>query len=324
MRLVFLAMILLAVVACQAPAPTPDIPATIEATVQLQTAPPNTATPYPTFTPFPTPTDMPTATAYPTHTPYPTNTPFPTPTEAPTATPYPTHTPYPTNTPYPTTAPNLQPTSPTALPIDELVAVTFGCMQENPSMKAGFVAGMVEELPGSEELANLISNDFDTYQSVFLSEGDNPEARESLELMLSACNFANEPDATPEPIVAPTPAPTATPEPPPTPTSTPAPVPLSVSDPELFATEKEELTESFSLLLGAEKHCPAAENDLSIKYQATEIAHAKLKEIGALFLEYGGIEHFDAVNEFTSIQQFADLKAIADEGFDELVILCEY
>ena len=99
----------------------------------------------------------------------------------------PTATPYPTNTPYPTPAPHLQLASLPALTLEELVEVTFRCMQKNPSMKAGFVTGIVEEQPDSEELANLIADDFDVYQAMFLSGEDESEVREGLELMYSVC-----------------------------------------------------------------------------------------------------------------------------------------
>ena len=108
--------------ACTAPEPTLDIPATVQAQVETYIAAKPTATPVPTHTPYPTQTDSPTSTPYPTatprptyvplptlaprptHTPYPTSTPYPTPTERPAPTPRPTYTPYPTATPFPTPA----------------------------------------------------------------------------------------------------------------------------------------------------------------------------------------------------------------------------
>lgn len=99
----------------------------------------------------------------------------------------PTATHYPTYTPYPTIAPQPQLTAPPELTLDDLVELTFACMQDNPSTKAGFIAGMVAEQPGSEELANLLANDFEVYQSVFLSGGADAEVRAGLELMHSTC-----------------------------------------------------------------------------------------------------------------------------------------
>ena len=99
----------------------------------------------------------------------------------------PTATPRPTYTPYPTPASHLQLTTPPELTLEELVKATFDCMQKNPSMKAGFIAGIVEELPDSEELANRIANEFEIYEVLFLSGGDDAETREGLELMHATC-----------------------------------------------------------------------------------------------------------------------------------------
>ena len=109
----------------QTPPPTEsNIPATVEAQVQLYLDTKPTQTPLPTYTPFPTSTLFPTYTPYPTYaplptsTPYPTSTPFPTHTPLPTLTPLPTYTPQPTYTPFPT--PTLTPT-PTPLPDPQTV-----------------------------------------------------------------------------------------------------------------------------------------------------------------------------------------------------------
>ena len=129
MKVLFLALPLLAAVlmACAAPPPTPVPTATpdIPATVTAQVAAVPTATAYPTNTPFPTATPRPTVTPYPTNTPRPTYTPYPTSTPVPTATPYPTNTPYPTATPRPTYSPRPtytpRPTPrPTATPLPPL------------------------------------------------------------------------------------------------------------------------------------------------------------------------------------------------------------
>ena len=108
----------------------PDIPATVEASVQQQIAAIPTSTPQPALTPLPTVTAQPTytveptATLRPTYTPEPTATPMPTytplpsptpiptatPTPTPTATPTPTPTPTPTATPTPTPRPTATPT----------------------------------------------------------------------------------------------------------------------------------------------------------------------------------------------------------------------
>ena len=114
MKVLFLALPLLAAVlmACAAPPPTPvptvtpvptatpDIPATVTARVAA----------------IPTATAYPTSTPYPTATPRPTVTPYPTPTAVPTATPYPTNTPYPTATPRPTPTPDIRYVSVTPTP----------------------------------------------------------------------------------------------------------------------------------------------------------------------------------------------------------------
>ena len=140
--------LLLAVLACNndadatpLPAPTPNIPATVQAQVtsyvdSLPTATPwPTNTPYPTGTPFPTHTPYPTATALPTHTPYPTPTAMPilAPVQAPTQAPLPTYTPFPTYTPppapasvrvtWPTPAP-----APTATPVPRLSFDEFAAL----------------------------------------------------------------------------------------------------------------------------------------------------------------------------------------------------
>ena len=148
--------LLLFLVACSAPPdPTPNIPATVVAQVQRELAAQPTATPYPTYTPYPTHTPYPTATPRPTYTPYPipatTNTPSPTPT------------------------------------IDVLLEVTFRCIQDNPGMKAGFIAGFLDEVPGSEALAEHIANDFDAYKSAFASLEDDEETREALDPLYSFC-----------------------------------------------------------------------------------------------------------------------------------------
>ncbi len=133
MRIPLLAIILVLTLACNEPAPTPDIPATVTAQVESQLAALPTATPEPTPTPIPTPTvEIPTAIPEPTPTQpaiiiqvvapteSPTATPEPTPTEVPpTATPEPTltPTPEPTATPLPTpTATPLPTPTPTAAP----------------------------------------------------------------------------------------------------------------------------------------------------------------------------------------------------------------
>ncbi len=109
-RLVAMALVALAVVAC-APPPTPDIEATVEAAVRAALPKPTptvtpdiaatveagiqaTMTAAPTATPLPTPTMTPTPTA----TPIPAPTPTPAPTPRPTATPAPTPQPTPAPT----------------------------------------------------------------------------------------------------------------------------------------------------------------------------------------------------------------------------------
>ena len=122
------ALFFVAVLGCSAPAaaPTPDVPATVEAEVgtrvsarvavipatvvaqvATQVAGVPTATAYPTYTPYPTYTLYPTATLtpVPTATKVPTATPRPTATAVPTATVRPTNTPRPTRTPRPTVTP---------------------------------------------------------------------------------------------------------------------------------------------------------------------------------------------------------------------------
>jgi len=74
MKKIIFVVILLALVSCNLPSPTPT--SIVPPTETLQPTPYPTYTPYPTFTPFPT--DTPTATA--TATPEPTSTPLPTPT----------------------------------------------------------------------------------------------------------------------------------------------------------------------------------------------------------------------------------------------------
>ena len=97
-----IAIILLAVVACQSEPVIVEVPA-------------DTPTPQPTYTPLPTLEPLPTHTAYPTATAYPTQTLLPTYTPYPTSTPRPTYTPRPTFTPVPT--PTATPTPmPTATP----------------------------------------------------------------------------------------------------------------------------------------------------------------------------------------------------------------
>ena len=75
------------------PTPTPDIPATVDAVVNLRLSE------LPTVTPVPTPTIIPTATLVSTPTPVPTSTVTPTPRPTPTALPQATSTPRPTPTP---------------------------------------------------------------------------------------------------------------------------------------------------------------------------------------------------------------------------------
>ena len=120
----FLAMVMLAAVACATATPYPTH------------TPYPTATNYPTYTPYPTATNYPTYTPYPTATNYPTSTPYPTATNYPTSTPYPTNTPYPTATPRPTYTP--YPT-PTAIPLPTPTPFVIRPNPPTPTPRAGRV-----------------------------------------------------------------------------------------------------------------------------------------------------------------------------------------
>ena len=117
-------LLALSLLACTAttPEPTPNLPATVSALVEVRLTemptgiPRSTNAPYPTYTPFPTPTKAPTPAPSPTAT----STPVPTPTSTPTLTP----TPEPSATPRPTTTPT--PPTPTAYPQSELNPAAHG------------------------------------------------------------------------------------------------------------------------------------------------------------------------------------------------------
>ena len=96
--------------------PTPDIDATEEARLQAAKSTIPTATALPTPTPAPTPTLAPTLTSTPVPTPTPTPAPTFTPIPTPSPTPTPTATPTPTPTPTPTATLTPTPT-PTATPV---------------------------------------------------------------------------------------------------------------------------------------------------------------------------------------------------------------
>lgn len=92
------------------------------------------------------------------------------PPPTPTATSAPTATPTPTIAPTPTFAVKLK--------------VAFRCLQDYPAAKAGFIAGGVAEVPGTEELMELVANDFDTFKLAF---EETPEGKEGVEMMYQNC-----------------------------------------------------------------------------------------------------------------------------------------
>ena len=86
----------------------------------------------------------------------------------------------PTVAPHPTIAP-----TPT---FDVKLEVTFRCLQDNPSSKAGFIAGFLEALPEVtpefKELAEDVANNFDTFKWVY--EADQ-EGEKAIEMMYYNC-----------------------------------------------------------------------------------------------------------------------------------------